>query len=123
VLFGQAGGLTTAGDWSVSINALAGDRYGSAVAIGAFDGVPGADLAVGAPGRDVGAADAGAVFVVPGASPGEPGPILVQGAGGVGGAAERGDRFGAGPSRPARPTPAARPTWPSAGSTPTPSPT
>jgi hypothetical protein len=96
VLFGQAGGLTTVGDWIVSTGAERGDRYGSAVAIGSFDGVAGADLAVGVPGADVGAAaDAGAVAVVPGASPGELGPRFVQGAGGVGGAAERGDGLGA----------------------------
>ena len=97
VLFGAAGGLTTAGEWTLSTGNLRGDRLGSAVAIGDFDGTPGADLAVGAPGRDVGpAADAGAVFLFGGATPGgELGPILVQGAGGVGGAAESGDGLGA----------------------------
>jgi hypothetical protein len=95
VLFGTSGGLTTAGDWLVSPGTARGDQFGAAVAVGPFDGTAGADLAVGAPGTDVGAAaDAGAVVVVGGASA-EPGPRFAQGSGGVGGAAESGDRFGA----------------------------
>jgi hypothetical protein len=95
VLFGTSGGLTTAGDWFVSPRTELGDQFGSAVAVGPFDGVAGDDLAAGAPGTDVGAAaDAGAVVVV-GGTTAEFAARSVQGAGGVGGAAESGDRFGA----------------------------
>jgi hypothetical protein len=95
VLFGTSGGLTTAGDWIVSPRTERGDQFGSAVAVGPFDGVAGDDLAVGAPGADVGAAaDAGAVVVV-GGTTADFAARHVQGAGGVGGAAEPGDRFGA----------------------------
>jgi hypothetical protein len=95
VLFGTSGGLTTVGDWVVSTRTERGDEFGSAVAVGPFDGVAGDDLAVGAPGADVGAAtDAGAVVVVGGTTAGFA-ARYVQGAGGVGGAAESGDRFGA----------------------------
>jgi hypothetical protein len=95
VLFGTSGGLTTVGDWLLSPGTERGDRFGAAVAVGPFDGVAGDDLAVGAPGADVGAAtDAGAVTVIGGVGA-SPGARFVQGAGGVGGAAESGDGFGA----------------------------
>ena len=95
VLFGAAGGLTTAGDLALSPRTERGDQFGSAVAVGPFDTVAGDDLAVGAPGTDVGAAaDAGAVVVV-GGTTADFAARYVQGAGGVGGAAESGDRFGA----------------------------
>jgi len=95
VLFGTSGGLTTAGDWLVSPRTVRGDQFGSAVAVGPFDGLAGDDLAAGAPGADVGAAaDAGAVVVLAGTTA-EFAARYVQGGGGVGGAAESGDRFGA----------------------------
>ena len=95
VLFGADGGLTTAGDLLLSPRTERGDQFGSAVAVGPFDTVAGDDLAVGAPGADVGAAaDAGAVVVV-GGTTADFAARHVQGAGGVGGAAEAGDRFGA----------------------------
>ncbi|HEX8862356.1 MAG TPA: hypothetical protein VGC06_25330 [Actinomycetes bacterium] len=57
------------------------------------------DLAIGAPGEDVGAiADAGAVTVVYGKDR-LPSQTFRQGAGGVAGGAERGDRFGAAVAR------------------------
>jgi hypothetical protein len=94
VLFGTSGGLTTAGDWLVSPRTERGDQLGTAVAVGPFDAVAGDDLAAGAPGADIGAAaDAGAVVVV-GGTTADFAARYVQGAGGVGGAAESGDRFG-----------------------------
>ena len=63
-----------------------------------FDNDGFGDLAVGVPGEDVGtAANAGAVQVLYGAADGlaADGRILAQGAGGVPGASEAGDRFGA----------------------------
>jgi hypothetical protein len=105
VLYGSAGGLTGTGSqafWQGSggaAGALEGDdRFGSALAAGDFnnDGVD--DLAVGAPGEDVGtAADAGAVSVLYGSAGGLTGTgsqQFRQGAGGVAGAAEPDDRFG-----------------------------
>jgi len=61
-----------------------------------FDNDGFADLAVGAPGEDVGAAtDAGAVNVLYGSAGGlGGGQVLTQGAGGVPGASESFDRFG-----------------------------
>jgi hypothetical protein len=63
-----------------------------------FDNDGFGDLAVGVPGEDLGAApDAGAVQVLYGAADGlvSDGQVLTQGAGGVPGASEGGDRFGA----------------------------
>src|ERR671911_2949887 len=63
-----------------------------------FDNDGFGDLAVGVPGEDAGtAANAGAVQVLYGAADGlaADGRILAQGAGGVPGASEAGDRFGA----------------------------
>ena len=77
----------------------AGDRFGSSLAEGSVDPVVGyADLAVGAPGETVGGrAGAGAVsLVLAGDSgfTGAGGQLFHQGAGGVPGTAEAGDRFG-----------------------------
>jgi hypothetical protein len=77
----------------------AGDRFGSALAEGSIDPVGGyADLAVGAPGETVGGrAGAGAVSLVLAGDSGftaAGGRLFHQGAGGVPGAAEAGDRFG-----------------------------
>jgi len=105
VLYGSTGGLTGTGSQAFwqgtggAAGALEGDdRFGSALAAGDFnnDGVD--DLAVGAPGEDVGtAADAGAVSVLYGSAGGLTGTgsqQFRQGAGGVGGTAEPDDRFG-----------------------------
>ena len=105
VLYGSAAGLASTGSQAFwqgpggAAGALEGDdRFGSALAAGDFnaDGVD--DLAVGAPGEDVGtAADAGAVSVLYGSAGGLTGTgsqQFRQGAGGVGGAAEPDDRFG-----------------------------
>ena len=83
--------------------AESGDLFGAALARGIFlnnfNGDDFADLAIGAPGEDVGtAADAGAVNVQYGSATGLPGPggqLFTQNSAGVGGAAESGDGFGA----------------------------
>jgi hypothetical protein len=77
-----------------------GDGFGAAVATGDFNGDIFTDLAVGVPGENVGAiADAGAVEVFYGAGggglPGVGNQLLRQGAAGMAGTAEAGDRFGA----------------------------
>ena len=80
-----------------------GDLFGAALARGIFlnnfNGDDFADLAIGAPGEDVGtAADAGAVNVQYGSATGLPGPggqLFTQNSPGVGGSAESGDGFGA----------------------------
>lgn len=54
----------------VPLEANAGDRFGASLASGNFDGDEFADLAVGAPGQDLAAADAGAVIVFYGAPAG-----------------------------------------------------
>jgi hypothetical protein len=105
VLYGSAAGLTGTGSqafWQGPGGAGGAleddDQFGSALAAGDFnaDGVD--DLAVGAPGEDVGtAADAGAVGVLYGSAGGLTGTgsqQFRQGAGGVGGTAEPDDRFG-----------------------------
>ena len=74
-------------------NVEAGDRFGGSIASGDFNGDGFLDVAVGAPGEDVGAkADAGAVNVFLGNEnglPTSPNQTLTQG-----GSAEAGDRFG-----------------------------
>jgi FG-GAP repeat len=76
-----------------------GDRFGAALAAADLNGDGRSDLAAGAPGEDVGtAADAGSVVYLPGSTGGLPiggGRLFAQGLGGLGGLAERGDRFGA----------------------------
>ena len=77
-----------------------GDGFGAAVATGDFNGDIFTDLAVGVPGENVGAiADAGAVEVFYGAGggglPSVGDQLLRQGAAGMAGTAEAGDRFGA----------------------------
>jgi hypothetical protein len=82
--------------------AEAGDLFGAALARGIFfnnfNGDDFSDLAIGAPGEDVGAAtDAGAVNVQYGSATGLPGPggqLFTQDSAGVGGTAESGDSFG-----------------------------
>jgi hypothetical protein len=82
--------------------AEAGDLFGAALARGIFlnnfNGDDLSDLAIGAPGEDVGAAtDAGAVNVQYGSATGLPGPggqLFTQDSAWVGGTAESGDSFG-----------------------------
>ncbi len=99
VLYGSADGLTGNGSQQLA-QALPepGDQLGWAAAAGDFNGDGFADLAVGAPGEDVGSTvDAGAVEVYFGSPAGLPAvgdQLLRQGAAGVIGAAEAGDQFG-----------------------------
>lgn len=75
--------------------AVARDPTDGGVRPANFDNDPFDDLAIGAPGEDIGAvADAGTVVTVYGGDSQAPGTYR-QGAGGIAGAAERGDRFGA----------------------------
>jgi hypothetical protein len=97
VLYGSSGGLTTAGGQlftQVGGAVETGDAFGSAVAAGDFDEDGFADLAVGAPGENVGGAiSAGAVSVLYGTGSGlstAGGRLFTQ----VGGAVEDGDIFG-----------------------------
>jgi hypothetical protein len=96
VLRGSSGGLT-GGELFIQANAEDGDEFGSALAAGDFDGDGIFDLAVGAPGEDVGAAiRTGAVTVLFGSGAGlttTGSQTLFQG-GGVAGTAEHGDGFG-----------------------------
>jgi hypothetical protein len=124
VLFGSAGGLG-GGRLLTQANPEPGDRFGSALAEGSIDPVGGyADLAVGAPGETVGGragagavslalagdsgftgaggqlfhqgAGAGTVLFGDGGGLGAGGSqLLHQGIGGLGGAPEPGDVFGA----------------------------
>jgi hypothetical protein len=74
-----------------------GDRFGATLAEGFFQPGP-IGLAVGVPGEDIGGAvDAGALNTLHGSTSGLVGnaTVLFQGAAGVGGTAESGDRFGA----------------------------
>ena len=80
--------------------AEAGDRFGAALGAGFFDSIQGGnpwELAVGAPGEDLGAiVNAGAVNVLYGAANGlvGQGQVLVQGSPGVADTAEPDDSFG-----------------------------
>src|ERR671912_35392 len=91
---GCADGVLTQG------NPEAGDRFGSALTPGNFDGNEFPDLAVGAPGETVaGRAAAGAADARDGEDGGLPAgpdaPLYFQGSAGVPGTAEAGDRFAA----------------------------
>jgi hypothetical protein len=97
VLYGSSGGLTTAGGQlftQVGGAVEAEDVFGFAVETGDFDNDGVADLAVGAPGEDVGTRNsAGAVSVLYGSAGGlttSGGQLFTQ----VGGAVEAGDEFG-----------------------------
>ena len=102
VLFGSDEGLTTAGqqllvEWR-SDEPEVGDRLGTALAAADFDDDGDDDLAVGAPGEEVGGdADAGAVFVFRGGVTGfATAPSRwTQDRAGITGVAEPGDAFGA----------------------------
>ncbi|HEX8103339.1 MAG TPA: hypothetical protein VF533_12055 [Solirubrobacteraceae bacterium] len=101
VFYGSAGGLTGTGAtrWTqdtagIDGAAEAGDGFGSALAAGDFDGDGRADLAIGAPGENLGA---GQVHVLRGGAGGigvTGDKIFTQGSGGLG-IAEAGDHFGA----------------------------
>jgi FG-GAP repeat len=96
VLNGSSGGLT-GGPLFTQSNAETGDGFGAALAAGDLDDDGFFDLAIGAPGEDIGATgDAGAVTVLFGSAGGltAGGPTLFQG-GGADGTAETGDAFGA----------------------------
>jgi hypothetical protein len=105
VLYGSAGGLTGSGSQllvqgsgGVGSTAEAGDTFGSTLAAGDFDGDGFADLAVGAPGENVGAiVDGGAVHVLygsPGGLTGAGSQLFTQDSAGVGSSIEAGDLFG-----------------------------
>ena len=97
VLNGSGGGLT-GGPLFTQVNPEAGDEFGSALAAGDFDGDGVFDLAVGAPGEDLGGlGNVGAVTVLFGSPAGlttAGSQTLYQGNGGVAGTAEGGDGFG-----------------------------
>jgi hypothetical protein len=92
-------GLAGRGPLLVQDDPEVADFFGSALAGGVFDNAGSFDLAVGAPGEDLsGRSDAGAVNLFPGTDAGVSATgstVIIQGAGGVGGAVESGDRFGA----------------------------
>jgi hypothetical protein len=101
VLYGSPGGLTGTGSQlftqdspGVPGGAEEGDLFGAALASGDFNNDGFADLAIGAPGEDVGTAqEAGAVNVLYGSAGGLAtggGQLFTQ----VAGAVESGDRFG-----------------------------
>ncbi len=105
VLYGSGSGLTAAGDqlWhqgqaAVIGKAEAGDLFGGSLASGDFNNDGFNDLAVGAPGEDVGAVkDAGLVNVLDGSGSGLTGvgdQMWYQGLAQVSGKAEAGDGFG-----------------------------
>ncbi len=101
VLYGSPEGLSTTGQILLReprrTGPQAGERFGTALAAGDFDGDGFADLAVGAPGETVGgASDAGALFVFAGSSQGltQAATRWTQDTTGIADATEDGDRFG-----------------------------
>lgn len=105
VVPGSAEGLVAAGGrqrWSGAGSlpgaASPGDQLGAALAVGDFDTDGLDDLAIGVPGDDTGAADAGAVVVARGTAnglSGSRGLQLVSGSGGLVGTSQVGDLMGA----------------------------
>jgi FG-GAP repeat/FG-GAP-like repeat len=105
VLYGTTGGLTGTGSQFFTQDSAGvpgvvepDDEFGSALGAGDFDRDGFADLAVGAPGEDFGAADrGGAVNVLPGSAGGLTGTgsqLFTQDSPGVPGVAEFGDNLG-----------------------------
>ena len=101
VLYGAGSGLSGTGAqvfFQVGGTPEPGDRFGSALAAGDFNGDGFADLAVGASGEDVGSAfDAGAVSVLYGSADGlttNGGRLVTQDSPRVPGVAEPFDSFG-----------------------------
>ena len=104
VLRGSAAGLTATGDqiWHqdsplVANTVEAGDAFGAALASGDFNGDGFDDLAVGVPGEDGGAANAGLVNILYGSAAGltaTGSEVWHQDIAGIGSAAETGDLFG-----------------------------
>jgi hypothetical protein len=105
VLYGTAGGLTGVGSQILTQNspgvgsaAEPGDNFGYALAAGDFDSEGFADLAIGAPGEDVGTLDrGGAVNILPGSAGGLTGlgsQLFTQNSPGVPGGTELGDNLG-----------------------------
>ena len=106
VLYGSASGASSAGSqyWSQDSAGIAdgaenGDRFGSALTAGDFNGDGRDDLVVGAPGEDIGGAlvDAGVVHVIYGSATGlvsAGSQLWSQNTGSIVDAAETGDHFG-----------------------------
>jgi len=107
VIYGSSSGLTSSGSQFWDLNGLGGvyetgAQFGFAVAAGDFNGDGRADLAIGAPFKDVagGAVDGGEVDVIYGSSTGlsktsHPVQIWSQDSAGIAGGSESGDQFGA----------------------------
>ena len=97
ILYGSAGGLT-GGPQLFQANPETNDRFGESLAAGDFNGDSFFDLAVGAPGEDIGTTgDAGAVTVLFGSAAGitaAGAQTIFQGSGGITGTAEALDQFG-----------------------------
>ncbi len=105
VLFGGAGGITSTAsqEWSEASAGVigepeAGDGFGSALTASGFDGSGGNDLAIAAPGEDVGGiVDAGEIHLLFGGTAGlssDGNEVWNQDTPGVAGVGEPGDRFG-----------------------------
>lgn len=100
VLYGSTSGLKSAGNQLLDRGADggAGDRLGTCLAAGDFDGDGHVDLAASAPFDDVnGKADAGSVWIIRGSGAGlttANNQLLWQGLGGIKGSLKAGDRFG-----------------------------
>ena len=102
ILYGTQTGPARAGDQLLYEGSGApgapreADTFGASLAVGDFDGNGWDDLAIGIPGNDAGAADAGAVAIVHGGPSGLSAntTLLRQDQPGVLGSADRGDRFG-----------------------------